>query len=465
MAIDPASFRDPSGQVYLADGRVFRTVNPVALDDYVFVRDSGCLGPMVAREAVLDCAAADRPPPDVPVPDGGLVLEHPRIAFWSYPYEWTFGALKAAALQHLDIQIELLESGIALSDASAYNIQFLGPRPIFIDALSFRRYRDREHWAGHRQFCEQFLYPLLLRARFGVPFQDWYRGSPEGIPTQQLAALTKWRHWLSLRMLGHVIMPARLQHAPGERTLGQAVKAKARGLPLSSYRANLMQIRSWITGLSIAGQGKTVWGSYAGDNSYDPDEAAEKQASVEAFIKAVGPKQVLDIGCNTGDYAALALASGAQSVIGLDADHGALEQAFDRARAEGLNFLPLYQDSANPSPGQGWYGAEHKGLTQRCDGVDAVMALALVHHLAIGRNIPLPEVIRWITGLAPQGVIEFVPKDDPTIQTMLALRDDIFSDYTLQHFTAALEKHARITRRYKISESGREMFWFSRAAD
>ncbi|MCZ6740734.1 MAG: class I SAM-dependent methyltransferase [Alphaproteobacteria bacterium] len=422
------------------------------------------MAPLIKRGMVIESEEVDGAQLGEDAPERGIVLEHPKIPFWSYPYEWPFGALKAAALTHLDIQIALLDHDIALSDASAYNVQFLGPRPIFIDTLSFRRYRENEHWVGHRQFCEQFLNPLLLRARFGVPFQDWYRGRPEGIPAEYLASFATWRHYLSWRMLSHVIMPARLQSGAGDRVMASAVKAKARGLPKRSYHATLVQLRSWIATLSIQGHGNSVWGAYAGDNTYDPEEAEQKRAMVAEFVKAVGPKQLLDLGCNTGDYSALALQSGAKSVIGLDADHGALEQAFDRATAQGLDFLPLYQDSANPSPGQGWNAKERKSLSQRCEGVDAVIALALEHHLAIGRNIPLPEVVGWIVGLAPQGLIEFVHKDDPTIRKMLALRDDVFSDYNLENFVAALERHARIIRRQQVSKSGREIFWFQGTA-
>ncbi len=462
MAIDPASFRDPAGQVHLAGNRVFRAVQSVGLADYEFVRDSKALVPLVEEGRVLGAEEVDAATLGAHAPAGGVVLEHRRIPFWSYPYEWSFGALKAAALAHLDIQIRLLAEGIALSDASAYNIQFLGPRPIFIDTLSFRRYRAGEHWAGHRQFCEQFLNPLLLRAKFGLPFQDWYRGRPEGIPAEGVARLVTWRHYLSLGMLSHVIAPARLQQAAGDKILVGAVKAQARGLPLSSYRAQLIQLRNWIARLAPRHAGRTAWSAYAGDNTYGEAAAGEKRSMVAEFVKSTEPRLLLDLGCNTGDYAALALGSGAKKAIGLDADHGALEQAFARAEAEGLDFLPLYQDSANPSPGQGWNGVERKGLVERCAQVDAVIALAFAHHLAIGRNIPLPEVVRWITSLAPRGLIEFVPKDDPTVRKMLALREDIFDSYSLDDFAAALKRHARVVAQRTVTGSGREIFWYDR---
>ena len=173
------------------------------------------------------------------------------------------------------------------------------------------------------------------------------------------------------------------------------------------------------------------------------------------------PDLVLDLGCNTGEYAALALKTGAAKVVGLDSDHGALEQAFARASQDGLDFLPLYQDCANPSPPQGWAAREHRSLVQRCDGVDAVIALAFVHHLAIGRNIPLPEIAGWITSLAPRGLVEFVAKDDPAVAGMLALREDIFGDYSLEAFLDSLQTGARIVTRRAVSRS-RELIWFER---
>jgi ribosomal protein L11 methylase PrmA len=340
---------------------------------------------------------------------------------------------------HLDIQINLLESDIALSDATAYNIQFIGPKPVFVDFLLFRRYRKNEHWEAHRQFCEQFLNPLLLQATFGIPFHEWYRGQPEGIKSGHLANLVKWRHHLSLRMLGHVILPGHVGSWNEDKALKSASEAKARGLPRSRYSALLNQLRSWIANLKPQNIDDTTWHDYATENTYADAEAATKRSFVSDFVKETAPSLLIDLGCNTGDYSEVALKAGAKSVIGLDADHGALEQAFAHAKAKKLSFLPLFQDSANPSPGQGWNHSERRNLFDRCQNVDAVIALALEHHLAVGRNIPLPEVVNWIVSLAPQGIIEFVHKDDPTIQKMLALRDDIFTDYSVENFASALE--------------------------
>ena len=123
--------------------------------------------------------------------------------------------------------------------------------------------------------------------------------------------------------------------------------------------------------------------------------------------------------------------------------------------------MPLFLDAANPSPAQGWAGAERKDLASRGQP-DALLALAFIHHLAIERNIPLPMAIRWLTGLAPRGVIEFVPKSDPTVETMLRLRNDIFSNYTRENFINAMSKHARIVKQETITGCGRMLVWYDR---
>src|SRR5690606_8162914 len=342
MSVDPASYRDPSGHVHIVDGRVFRTVTRHGLDEFLAVRDSGALKPLVARGAVIEAKEVT----DAPVagPDVALVLEHPRLPVISYPYEWPFDALKAAALLHLDIQLELLDQGICLSDASAYNVQFRGAEPIFIDYLSFRRYRPGELWLAHRQFCEHFLNPLVLQACLGVPYHAWYRGQPDGIPTGDVAALLKIHHRLSPVLLGHIVLPSRLQRKANDGAVEAAKDAKTQGLSQTRFKAILQQLRHFIASLEPKGVEKTTWGSYAKDNTYDSSEAAAKRRFVQQFAEQERPSLLVDLGCNTGDYSAAALEAGAGSVIGLDGDHGALRGAFARARSERLNFLPLYQD-------------------------------------------------------------------------------------------------------------------------
>ena len=455
MPVDPASYRDPAGHVYQIEDKIYRTVLPAGRKEYEFVRDSGALAPLVERGLVVSGTEVKNTVLGREATKDGIVLEHPRIPFVSYPYEWTFAALKAAALLHLEIQIELLKSDIVLSDATAFNVQFVGTKPIFIDTLSFRRYRQNEHWLAHRQFCEQFLNPLLLYARLGIPFNGWLRGSMEGIPAEQLASALNLRDKLSVRTMSHVTLPARLQKGSGERQTEAAVGAKSRGLPKSRYNALLEQLKSWISSLEPKGVDNTVWRNYAKQNTYEQAESEAKHGFIASFVERHKPHQTLDLGCNTGEFSRTALKAGAEYAIGVDADHGALEAGFEEHNREDGQFLMLYQDATNPSPAMGWNCRERKSFTDRCKTNDALFALAFEHHLAIARNVPFDNIIDWMVSLAPSGIIEFVPKDDPTVQQLLALRDDIFDSYTEQNFKAAISKRARILRSDQVSNSKR----------
>jgi len=460
MAAEPGSFRDPRGRIYSIGERIFRTVTAEAIDDVRWLTDSGYLANLVDQGLLIPTHPVDRDAVSVPGQAAALV-EHERIPFVSYPYEWPFSALKAAALCHLDLHLKLLACDGTLTDASAYNVQFRGSRPVFIDLLSVRRYVNGEYWLGHRQFVEQFLTPLLLQRLFGIPYNSWYRGALEGIALQDFARLLSFRQWLSWRLALHILLPARLQsnarHAAGR---AQGLAARVR-LPKARLIGLLTGLTKWIEQLEPGRGAPTPWIRYADQHSYGGAEVAQKRAFVADFMARVRPRLVLDLGCNTGDYSALALQSGAEMVIGAEADPQTADVAFRRAVAQGLNFLPLVVDAANPSPSHGWRARERTDFVSRAK-FDALIALAFVHHLAIGRNVPLDQLLIWHVDLAPVGVIEFVPKSDPTVQTMLALREDVFLDYSDASFASILGRLAHIERREVISSSGRTLYWYAR---
>lgn len=462
--IESGSFRDPSGQVVVRDGRIFRTVMPRAAEDYELVRNSGLLEELVAQGLLVSSTEINR---DANVGNwakgAAYILEHPKLPFISYPYEWSFSTLKAACLAHLDIHLRALNYDISLSDASAYNIQFLGSKPIFIDRLSFVRYNPGAFWLGHKQFCEQFLNPLLLRSLIGIPHNFWYRGSQEGIQSEDLARLLPWRKKFSPNIFKHVILLASFQKKSIQKPLTEKNThlLKGESFPLASFQNILKGLKDWVEELNPLDTGKTIWGNYAKNHSYSSKEVKLKHDFVANVIHSLKPKMVWDFGCNTGDYSMTALKANAPYVIGFDFDQMALELAFARAKDEGLSFLPLFLDAGNPAPNQGFGEQERQGLKARANA-DCLLALAFTHHLAIGRNVPLPNLLDWLISLAPHGVIEFVPKSDPMIQEMLSLREDIFDHYTGEHFMECIEKSADIVENKVVSHSGRQLIWYAR---
>ena len=285
---------------------------------------------------------------------------------------------------------------------------------------------------------------------------DGYRKVREGITTVDLAKLIPtWRR-LGWKMLTHVTLQARFQSTPRP----DAVRlARTATLPQAAYRNVLESLRDWIASLTPAAGPQSVWRDYSKSVHYSSDESAAKRALVSRFVGDAAPELLLDIGCNSGDYAAIALDAGAKHVVGLEADTGALDAAFCRAQRDRLMFLPLRADAADPSPAQGWRGLERPALETRCKP-DKLLALAVIHHLALSRNIPLPDIVRWLVSLAPEGLVEFVPKSDGKVLEMLALREDIFADYDEARFRSELERHANIRSASRITESGRVLYWY-----
>lgn len=455
---EPGSYRDPGSRVFIADNSVVRVVFEQGAADYEAVRDSGLLSKLISSGKLPECREVDPASYEL-AGRVSYVLEHPKLPFISYPYEWPFSLLKKAALFHLDLQLEALDSGFTLSDATAYNVQFQGAEPIFIDHLSFRPYFEGEIWAGHRQFCMQFLNPIILWSRCGIAPNAWFRGGLEGITPEDLSRLLRWRDNLSFTILSHVTGQAALQRRANQGRFATA-PAKAK-LSRQSFKAMLEGLRVFIDSCSYPDE-KTVWRDYAGDNSYSESEAVSKRQFVGEMVAAVQPGLMFDLGCNSGDYSALALEEGARQVVGFDYDFGALEAAARRSESGEIPFLPLWLDAANPSPSQGWDQRERKGLNQRA-GADALVALAFVHHIAIGRNVPLGMVLDWLIGLAPVGVIEFPPKQDPMVKQLLANRPDIFPHYTEEEFLRLVEDRAKIVKVSHLSKNGRLLLWYDRS--
>jgi ribosomal protein L11 methylase PrmA len=466
---DPGSFRDPSGCVYHWQGRVIRTVNRSAMENLHFAIDSRLLSKLAERGWIVSW---NRPPENdiqaFKVAKGfGTtwveLIEHPRLPFVTYPYEWTFAQLKRAALTHLAIQMLALDHGAVLSDASAYNMQWIGAQPVHIDLLSFRKYRPGEIWVGYDQFCRQFLFPLLVDAYIGVPFQALYRGDIEGISVADIAAMLPWRRkYLSLRGYLHIALRSKIEAKIKSGSIRDV--APQTEISEGQYRALLDDLHHWISGLQRRRRSATYWAEYANNTNYSSEAQQKKLAFVRSFTEHRRPNVLWDLGGNRGMYSEAAIGAGTQNAIVIDGDLDALEYAFRRAEEHKLPLLPVYMDLANPSSNRGWREQERKGLAARAPA-DAVLGLALIHHLAISRNIPLAEVVGCIMALAPSGVLEFVPKSDPMVAQMLKHREDIFPDYTEGNFLRAVLEQGVILNEVSLTPGGRHLVSFKRRSN
>jgi ribosomal protein L11 methylase PrmA len=450
---DPGSFRDPGGFVYRRDGVLLRQVGESLADDWEAFVASGLAARLVEQGRLIPWEPA--PSDAAATADARIVLRPEPLEFISYPYEWTFGQLRDAALLTLDIQLEAMTAGWTLRDASAYNVQFRRGRPVLIDLLSLEPLQDGAPWVAYRQFCEHFLAPLALMARRDIRLSHLLRADPDGIPLDLAKALLPWRTRLDFGLLSHLYLHAAAQSRhQGNEDEGAA----ARGARISATRLRALgdNLRRTVSGLRWTPAG-TEWADYADNTSYSGRATAAKERLVAEYVAAAGGDTVWDLGANTGRYSRIAADAG-RRVLAFDIDPAAAERNYRTLAAEGrLDILPLVMDLANPSPGIGWAGRERRALLDRASA-DVTLSLALVHHLAISRNVPLEMFIDLLADLAPTAIVEFVPKEDPMVRRLLAARRDVFPRYTLDGFRDAARTRFAIEAETPIEESGRTLF-------
>ena len=455
-SISPASFRDPAGFIFSRDGVVHRQVNAAGAADYDRLMGSGLHAELVSRGWLVAHEEVDAPP----FADGAhRVLRPARVDFISYPYEWCFSELQDAALLTLDTQLLALEHGMSLKDASAYNVQFAGGRPLLIDTLSFEAYQEGRPWVAYRQFCQHFLAPLALMAKVDVRLSQLLRSCIDGIPLDLASKLLPGATRFNLGLLMHLHLHARTQRAHAATDDGgtaSASRAKSVNVSRNGLVGLLQGLRSTVAKLSWQPAG-TEWGDYYQATNYDQDAFAAKQQLVASFLAAVSPRTVWDLGANTGVFSRIASRAGADTVA-FDIDPAAVEHNYRQARSEGgAQPLPLLLDLTNPSPGLGWAGSERDSLEGR-GPADCVMALALIHHIAISNNVPLANVARYLSRLCRHLVIEFVPKADSQVRRLLASREDIFGNYDQAGFEAAFGTCFTIQRSEPVHGSERTLY-------
>jgi SAM-dependent methyltransferase len=451
MHAEPGSFRDRDSRVYYGDaGEVLRALSEEGFDDWRALATSRLYthfsetGQLVATELLEERASNGH--------GRSALLRHERVPFVSYPYEWTFSMLKDAALLELELLLAGLDEALILKDASPYNMQWRGVQPVFIDIGSFERLRAGEPWAGYRQFCMLFLYPLLLQAYRGAPFQPFLRGSLEGIEPAVCRGLLSARDLVRRGVLSHVLLHERLERAHGKRGGSMSRELKEAGFGTELIKANVMRLRRLILRLEPRRM-ESVWSAYRSCNTYSQDESDRKADLVRAAAQAVKPRLVWDLGCNDGRYARITAKEGGYT-LAIDADHTMIERLYRALVADGEHsILPLVLDVADPSPALGWRNLERKGFVER-GTPDLTLCLALVHHLAITRNIPLRGFLEWLRSLESVVLIEFPDENDPMVRNLLdAKRAGIHSDYNRANFRQFLSELFTVDATVELSST------------
>lgn len=416
--------------------------------------ESGLYDRLVKAGLLIPHVEVDQAPAESDLSHKVIQPEH--VPFISYPYEWSFSQLKDAALATLSIQRRSLKVGMSLKDASAYNMQFVRGKATLIDTLSFETYKEGQPWVAYRQFCQHFLAPLALMALRDIRLNQLLRVYIDGIPLDLASGLLPSKTRFNFGLLTHIHLHAGAQ----KRYSGMEVKSRAATMGKQAMTGLIDSLDSTVRKLEWK-PGGTEWGNYYDITNYSDSAFEHKKQLVQEWSAKVKPSLVWDLGANRGVFSRMAGEHGA-FVVSSDIDPTAVEQNYRQMKAEKTeNLLPLLLDLTNPSPSIGWANEERDSFGRR-GPADILLALALIHHLAISNNVPLLQIADFFAKLGKWLVIEFVPKADSQVQKLLASREDIFPDYTREGFETAFQRRFRIVEAVNVRESERALYLMER---
>ncbi|MGB0119401.1 MAG: hypothetical protein WBP55_00450 [Solirubrobacterales bacterium] len=459
---EPGSFRDRDSRVVITDDAVLRALSPEGAGDWDALAATPLLEELVNRGDLIATKEVDlavlEGAKDL-LPTGVTrVLEHQRVPFVSYPYEWTFSQLQDAALLQLDLGIAAIDHGLNLKDATPYNVQFQGANPVFIDVGSFETIPEGLPWVGYRQFCMLYLYPLLFQAHKDIPFHPWMRGSIDGIQPIDAIKVFSLRDRLRKGVFLHTSLHARLDRRANKSGPGDAdAPKKERTVKPEAVKAHMASMRRLVSKLKWK-TGETSWSGYRAHNTYSDDDDKAKQKFVSEVCASDKPALTWDMGCNDGAYSRLA-AENSEKVVAFDFDHATVESLYRSLKAEGnTQILPLVGNLADPSPGLGWRGLERRTLSDR-GTPDLMMALALIHHVSISANIPIAEFLDWVQDLGSNLLIEFPKRTDPMVRALLANKQEgANADFDLDNFETELKKRFTVEKREELPSGDRVLY-------
>jgi len=453
---EPGSFRDPGSAVFTAGGKILRGLSGPAAADYDRLTRTSFFSRLMASGQIV---ATTEHEGDAPLsPRGGAwarVLEHERVPVVSYPYEWPFAMLREAAALQLEVLEAALDENISLKDGTAYNVQFFGSRPMFIDVGSFEPASGP--WPGYRQFCQTMLFPLMIQAYLGVPFQPLLRGDVDGLKPSDVAGMFSGLRRLRKGVLRNVTLHSMLERRVSTGSERVKTELRASGFSTDVAKATVRNLAKLVGGLEVRRR-RSTWSDYRDTCSYSDADAAAKQAFVRSALAAGESGLVLDLGANDGAYSRLA-AEQADYVVAVDADEMVIDALYRRLRSEGKqNILPLVMNLVDPSGGIGWRNRERAAFVDRVRP-DVLLALALVHHVAIAGNVPLGEVVSWLRSFGGRVVVEFVHVDDVQVKRLLANKPPgLFNDYRREAFEQLLAEQFLVHEQQRLPNGTRTLY-------
>lgn len=448
-----ASFRDRDGFIFSFNNEIYRAINRSYQENYDSLVKSGLFKELIKLNLLIPYQEVK----NTFIKDSNIfkILKPNLIEFISYPYEWCFSQLKDAALATLQIEKIALAHNMTIKDASAFNIQFYKGKPVLIDILSFEKYVENQPWVAYKQFCQHFLGPLALISYKDPKLNSLSKNFIDGPPLDLISKLLPFKTYFNFSLLIHIHIHSKFQNIYSNKTKKMN---KINNLSKKNLILLIESLESTVRSLKWLPK-NTEWVNYYNKTNYSKKSLTKKKEIVLDYLNKIGPNKVIwDLGANDGTFSRLGLKTNASSVFSFDIDPAAVEINYLKCKKNNeTNHLPLIIDLTNPSPSIGWENKERLSFMERVIS-DTVIALALIHHLAISNNLGLDLLASFFSKICKNLIIEFIPKEDSNVQRLLNFRKDIFNEYNEDFFIKTFSKFFLIKERRKIKGSKRIIF-------
>ena len=448
-----SSFRDNKASVYDTSDRILRKVDKSLNINFKEFLNSNFYKKNfrnIIKTKILNAKQLD----NISIPDekNSTWLEHEKLEYIIYPYELTFNQLKDSAILFLDLYLNALEESYDIIDASAYNIQFKDNNPLFIDLGSFTELQNDSEILWHKQFCENYLAPLLIKSKADINFNDIFKGNLDGIDLKLTSKILPLSTFFDFNILTNIHLHSLLNSKISSSTHTRKNNLKIK--KISKNQKKLIEKGLKKTIKKLHSKNKSYWSTYSKINSYSEQETIKKEKYVSEFVKSQNISCLLDVGCNDGHYSNICFNNNVKKVVGIDNDLDALDRAYLRFKIEKLNFYSIYQNFSNPSSGIGWNNRERLSFTERFkDKFDGVICLALIHHVCIGKNVPIEMFIEYLGNFSNNFLLEFVSKDDAMVKNLLRNKENLIKYYNLDYLKNTINKYYRIISENKITDN------------
>jgi len=460
---ESGSFRDPEGRIFYFGDRIFRQFTKDGYSQFLKFFQNPLFRALLEEKIIIPTYCIDKSSFHDLSDIEGEVVEHERIPFISYSYEWTPSMLRDAGLLVLELQKRLLACDYSLKDATPYNVQFKNGKPIWIDIASIQHWDGKPAWVAYSQFCRFYLYPLLLRKFAKIGINRLLLAELEGVDFEETVKMLPVRVMLDPRFFWDVALPSILQKFIKERFSADIIRSRNKSSPYAKkiQQKTLKRLSNLIRGL--VGEEESLWSRYQESDicNYSKNALRQKEEFVKECLREAQSRNILDVGCNTGFYSlAGSKILPAGQIVSIDNDTESVEQLYKTLKGEKI--LPLVLDVTNSSPALGWRSLERKSFLERAD-FDCILALAIIHHLRVTKNLPLKEIAEFFYSLTSRYlIIEFVDKNDMMFQKLVAIREDIYHDYSISSFENIFSKFFRLRKKLLLDGQTRTLYFLKK---